>query len=301
MPDNDPAHPADGPAIPRRQLGRLLRDLRAGAGLTIAQIARLIERGTTTVQRMEAGTTARVDLDAIEAFCRVCGADGTTTEALKGLAQQGNSKSWYHKYGDLIPANFDVYLGLEAEAEMLTSFQERIPGLLQAADYARTLFRHGYPNESPMDIERRVEMRIRRQLLLTRRDRPVRLDLILEETAIRRVIGSRRIMRAQCRHLADMSTRPNITIRILPYSAGIPLGELTGPLIIMDFPKGPIGEPIEPALVYVEGYRGAIYYGEDDDVRAYRSAHQALARVALSPEASRALLRQVAREYERER
>lgn len=285
------------PTIPRRRLGRLLRDLRQATGLTIAELARRIERGATTVQRLETGTADRIRLWDIEAICQVCGADETTTEALKGLAQEGNTQNWWHQYGDLIPLNFDVYMGLEAGAARLTSFQELVPGLLQTSDYARALYRIGYPNESDTDIARRVEMRIRRQTLLTKKRRPAPLDVILDESALHRVIGGRRIMDVQLRHLADAGTRPNIMIRVLPFGAGVPLGDLTGPFTILDFPESKRGVPIEPSMVYAEGYAGAMYFEDPTVVERYRHAHAALGQVALSEQDSRQLLRDKAREY----
>ncbi|BCK52479.1 helix-turn-helix domain-containing protein [Nocardia wallacei] len=292
---------ASGSTVPRRQLGRYLRDLRQQAGMTIAEVARLIRRGASSVQRLETGSNERIRLDDVEAICRVIGADETTTEALIGLAQQGNTKSWYHQYGDLIPASFDVYMGLESAAASMTSYLELVPGILQTPEYARALYRAGHPDESDNEIARRVELRIRRQILIKRKTSPVRINAILDETILRRRIGDRRIMSAQLRHLADLSTRENITIRILPHSAGVPLGELTGPFIILDSATEDDGVPLEPSVVYVESYRGALYYEEEVDVRAYRAAHEALGRVALTAQASRDLLRKTAREYARER
>lgn len=286
-----------GSTVPRRQLGRYLRDLRQQAGMTIAEVARLVQRGASSVQRLEAGTNERIRLCDVEEICRVVGADETTTEALKGLAQQGNTKSWYHQYGDLIPASFDVYMGLESAAASLTSYLELVPGILQTPEYARALYRTGHPDESDSEIARRVELRIRRQILIKRKTSPARINAVLDETVLRRMVGDRRIMAAQLRHLADLSTKENITIRILPYSAGVPLGELTGPFIILDFATGQDGIPLEPSVVYVESYRGAMYYEEEVDVRAYRTAHEALGRVALTTQASRDLLRKMAREY----
>ncbi|WP_024805798.1 helix-turn-helix transcriptional regulator [Nocardia sp. BMG51109] len=288
-----------GPTLPRRQLGRYLRELRQAAGFTIAELARRIERGATTVQRLETGTADRIRLWDIEAICRVCGADATTTEALKGLAQQGNNKNWWHQYGDLIPLNFDVYMGLEAGAVRLTSFQELVPGLLQTPDYARTLTRLAHPSESDGEIARRVEMRIRRQVMLTKKADPVPIEVILDESALHRMIGSRRIMEAQLRHLADVSARSNITIRILPFKAGVPMGDLTGPFTILDFPRSADGEPIEPPVVYAEGYTGAMYFDDPELVERYRSAHVGLREVALGVQDSRRLLREQAREFAR--
>ncbi|MFI5782071.1 helix-turn-helix domain-containing protein [Nocardia sp. NPDC051570] len=293
MPDTSATHVACDSAVPRRQLGRLLRDLRQGAGLTLDQVAQLIGVGRTTVQRLETAGTNRIDLEDVEAFCQACGADDLMTEALMGLAQGGDPKGWYHR--------FELYLGLEAVAEVLTDFNEIVPGLLQTADYARAMYRIGHPNESPSEIEQRVERRMRRRRLVVRKLRPVQLNVVLDESALHRVIGDRRTMQAQCRHLADMSTKSNVAVRILPYSAGLPVGELTGPFAIMDFGSRSDDEPVERSLVYVENYRGAMYYDDKDEVRAYRATHETLVHAALNPEASRALLRRTARKYECER
>ncbi|WP_459549034.1 helix-turn-helix domain-containing protein [Nocardia sp. X0981] len=288
-----------GSTLPRRQVGRYLRDLRQGAGLTIAELARRIERGATTVQRLETGAAERIRLWDIEAICRVCGADETTIDALKGLAQQGNSKSWWHQYGDLIPLNFDVYMGLEAGARKLTSFQELVPGLLQTPDYARTLTRLAHPSEPDSEIARRVELRGRRQIMLTKKNDPVPFDVLLDESVLHRVIGSRRIMEAQLRYLADIGTRANIGIRILPFGAGVPLGDLTGPFTILDFDDPAGAGPIEPSVVYAEGYTGAMYFDDLELIERYRGAHVGLWRVALGEKESRQLLREKAREFAR--
>lgn len=286
-----------GSTLPRRQIGRYLRDLRQGAGLTIAEVARRIERGATTVQRLETGAAERIRLWDIEAICRVCGADETTTDALKGLAQQGDSKSWWHQYGDLIPLNFDVYMGLEAGAAKLTSFAELVPGLLQTPEYARTLTRLAHPLEPDSEIVRRVEMRIRRQVQITKKSAPLPIDVILDESALCRVVGNRRIMTVQLRHLADVGTRSNVSVRVLPFAAGLPLGDLTGPFIILDFVASPAGESGEPPVVYAEGYTGAMYFDDPELVDRYRNAHMGLRRVTLDVQDSRQLLREKAREF----
>ncbi|NKY55884.1 helix-turn-helix domain-containing protein [Nocardia flavorosea] len=288
-----------GSTLPRRQVGRYLRELRQGAGLTIAELARRIERGATTVQRLETGTAERIRLWDIDAICRVCGADDTTSNALKGLAQQGNTKSWWHQYGDLIPLDFDVYMGLEAGARKLTSFQELVHGMLQIPDYARTLTRIVHPSEPDSEIARRVELRWRRQIMLTKKNDPLPIDVILDESVLHRVIGNRRIMEAQLRHLADIGTRPNIDIRVLPFGAGVPLGDLTGPFTILDFVNPVSAGPVEPPVVYAEGFIGDMYFEEPDVVQQFREAHANLRRVALTAQDSRQLLREKAREFAR--
>ncbi|MGV9674206.1 helix-turn-helix domain-containing protein [Nocardia sp. NPDC003482] len=283
-----------GVTVPRRELGRLLRDLRLGAGLTMVHVAQLIGKGTTTVQRMETAATVTVDPADVEKFCQICGADDTTTEALKVLARQPNSEVWVHKYGELIPRDFDFYSGLESTADGLTSYQDQIPKILQAPEYARTLVKLAHRNESDHEIARRVERRMRRKLLITRKYNPIRYRLVLDESAARRAVGNARVMFQQCAHLADMSTRPNISVRILPDSAGMPLGVRTGPFSLLDFETQ---APGEHSVVHIAIYRRAIYLHAEADLREYRASFLALEGAALSPEESRKLLRQTARTY----
>lgn len=281
--------------VPRRQLGRYLRELRQQSGMTIAEVARRIERGASTLQRLETGQADRIRLWDIDALCQVLGAGETETAALKGLAQQGNTKGWWHEYGDLIPTNFDVYIGLESAAASLTYFQELVPGLAQTPDYARALIRAVNRAESKVEIDRRVEMRMHRQVLVTRKAQPAMVDMVLDESALHRIVGNTKIMAAQLRHLADLSTRPNVTVRILPFAAGIPLGDMTGPFIILNFDEGDDTQDVEPPVVYVESYTGAMYFDDRDSVQRYRTAHEAMRKVALDVRQSRDLLRRASK------
>ncbi|WP_280272280.1 helix-turn-helix domain-containing protein [Nocardia wallacei] len=284
--------------LPRRQLGRYLRDWRTQAGLTIAEAARLMEWGASTLQRLEKGQADRIRTIDIQELCRIYGIPDDIAEGLKGLAQQAAVKSWWHGYGDLIPENFDVYVGLEASAQRLTSYQsELVPGLLQTAEYARALNGLGYPDDSEAEVERRVQLRLQRQALITRKTQPATVDVVLGESVLRRVVGSARVMSAQLRHLADLSTRENVTLRILPFAAGVPLGLSTGPFVILEFGTDSKGQPVEPPVVYVEGFTGDLYLERQGDVRRYRRAHESLLRCALDVPASRHLLRQVAKDY----
>ncbi|GAB2697834.1 helix-turn-helix domain-containing protein [Nocardia thraciensis] len=284
--------------LPRRQLGRYLRDWRTQAGLTIAEAARLMEWGASTLQRLEKGQADRIRTIDIQELCRIYGIPDDIAEGLKGLAQQAAVKSWWHAYGDLIPENFDVYVGLEASAHRLTASQtELVPGLLQTADYARALNLLGFPDDSEAELERRVQLRLQRQALITRKNQPATVDVVLGESVLRRVVGSARVMAAQLRHLADLSTRDNVTLRVLPFAAGVPLGLSTGPFVILEFGNDSKGQPVEPPVVYVEGFTGDLYLERPGDVRRYRRAHEGLLRCALDVPTSRNLLRQVAKEY----
>ncbi|WP_328412537.1 helix-turn-helix domain-containing protein [Nocardia sp. NBC_00403] len=284
--------------LPRRQLGRYLRDWRTQAGLTIAEASKLMEWGASTLQRLEKGQADRIRTIDIQELCRIYGIPDELADGLKGLAQQAAVKSWWHAYGDLIPENFDVYVGLEASAQQLTSYQsELVLGLLQTADYAWALNRLGYPNDSDAELDRRVQLRLQRQALITRKASPAIVDVVLHESVLHRVVGGAKVMAAQLRHLADFSTRENVSLRILPFAAGVPLGVCTGPFTVLEFGTDSKGQPIEPPVVYAEGFTGDLYLERCADVRRYDRAHECLQRCALDIQPSRHLLRQVAKEY----
>nr|WP_051153071.1 helix-turn-helix transcriptional regulator [Nocardia niigatensis] len=292
---------SEGPAsstLPRRQLGRYLRDWRIQAGLTIAEAAKLMEWGASTLQRLEKGNADRIRTIDIQELCRIYGIPAGIAEGLKGLAQQAAVKSWWHSYGDLIPENFDVYVGLEASAQQLSCYQsELVPGLLQTAEYARALNRLGYPEETVAEVDRRVQLRMQRQAMITRRMHPASIAMVLHESVLRRLVGGARVMAAQVRHLAELSTRSNVALRILPFAAGVPLGLSTGPFVILEFGCDSKGQPVEPPVVYVEGFTGDLYLERQGDVQRYRRAQEGLQRCALDVQDSRNLLRQVAKEY----
>ncbi|WP_396897527.1 helix-turn-helix domain-containing protein [Nocardia colli] len=284
--------------LPRRQLGRYLRDWRTQAGLTIAEASRLMEWGASTLQRLEKGQADRIRTIDIQELCRIYGIHEQLADGLKGLAQQAAVKSWWHAYGDLIPENFDVYVGLEASAQQLSSYQsELVLGLLQTADYARALHRLGYPDDSEAELERRVQLRLQRQALITRKCSPATVAVVLHESVLRRVVGGAKVMAAQLRHLADLSTSDNVSVRILPFAAGIPLGDSTGPFTVLEFGTDSKGQPVEPPVVYVEGFTGDLYLERPVDVQRYHRAHESLQRAALDIQTSRQLLRQVAKEF----
>ncbi len=289
-------------SITRRQLGRLLREAREAMGLTLEDASRLMEWGKSTLQRYEKGVTQKIRLRELDGLIDIYRIDPEHAAALRGLAQQAAEKSWWHEFGDLIPENFSVYMALESAAQCLTTYQpDLVPGLLQTRDYARALVRVAYPDGADGEWDRRIEMKMRRQGLITRKTKPVSLDVILGQTVLHRVIGGPSIMAPQLKHLADTSTRPNVSVRILPFSAGMPTGELIGTFVSLQFPMDNRGQPIEPTIVYAENYTGDMYSERVDTVQRYTQAYERIQGAALDEISSRALLRKIAREYQGER
>ncbi|WP_228003065.1 helix-turn-helix domain-containing protein [Nocardia australiensis] len=291
-----------GSTLPRRQLGRYLKEAREGAGLTLEQAASLMEWNKSTLSRLERGLTEKVRVRDALALCENYGLDQEKAVAIKELAAQAPARSWWRSYGDVIAAKFNTYVGLEGGASELAIFQPLIvPGILQTADYARTLDRQYFPNESPEELERRVALRIQRQHSATRQRRPVRLSVVLHEAVLRTVVGGRCVMAAQLRHIADLSTRENVQVRILPFRAGFPTGIVVSQFIVMTFPKDSRGKPVEPTIVFAESFTGDVYLEEPEDVRRCQQTFQTLLAATLDRRPSRDLIREIAREYDCER
>ncbi|PPJ08747.1 XRE family transcriptional regulator [Nocardia nova] len=280
--------------IPRRQLGRYLRDMRQEAGMSIQNAARLIERGAGTLQRLEKGEAGRIRTLDLQALCQLY----DTQERLPALLELASAAAsnegdgmWWHEYGDAIRADFELYVSLEASASKLTVFRpDIISGLFQTPGYARALDVLYNPDASTDEVDHLVEVRAKRQRIITRKRNPVQVDLILDEGALRRVVGGPKTMADQLRHLADLPV--NVTLGILPFASGYPLGLACGPFTILEFDQATGEQP----TVYVEGYRGNMYYDKPEAIVQYRESFERLRAAALSPTESKQALRRAARE-----
>ncbi len=191
--------------LPRRRLGRRLRELRLQAGLSIVDAARLIERGSGTLQRLEKGETPRIRLLDIQALCQIYDVPEELEDLLElakvAAGSDGENGLWWHEYGEMIRADFELYVGLEASASDLTMYRsEIIPGLFQVPAYARALDAAYFPGATSEDLDQRVNVRLNRQRLVTRKRNPLRVDLIVDEAALRRMVGGPRVMAEQLRY-----------------------------------------------------------------------------------------------------
>ncbi|MYU56706.1 MULTISPECIES: helix-turn-helix domain-containing protein [Streptomyces] len=287
-----------GSTVPRRQLGRNLRDLRNRARLTVRAAAKKLEWSEAKMWRIETGQTPLRSLD-VQAMCLVYGAPTDLTEALMGLAKETKARGWWHAYGDVIPEGFDVYVGLEEAAANLSWYEsDVVPGLLQTENYARVITRTHIQGISDEDLEGRVHLRIERQTLLTRVTDPPTLRVALSEAVLRRPIGGREVMIEQLAHLVYVSELPNVTIRVVPFAAGTHAGVVTGPFEILRFPVNGDGVDTEPPTVYADGYTGGLYLDKPREVEQYDAAFQGIWETALDDQASRRLISEVAGSHE---
>ncbi len=285
-----------GSTVPRRQLGRYLRDMRNQAGLTVKDAARGLEWSETKIWRIETGQTSLRSFD-VEVMCRVYGAAPDLTEALMGLAKETKARGWWQAYGDAVPEWFDLYVGLEAAASRLFLYgQELVPGLFQTEDYARTLITADHPEETDEETGRRVSLRLARQALVRRPIDPPTLQVALNESVLRRPIGGPHIMTAQLDRLAAASELPNVSLRVVPFSAGFHPGIMSGSFNILRFPLNGSGIESEPPTVYADLYTGALYLDKPNEIERYTEAFTDIWQHALDEPASRKLIRQAAEE-----
>ncbi|MGW4245464.1 helix-turn-helix domain-containing protein [Nocardia sp. NPDC004722] len=290
------------PALPRRQLGRYMRELRNESNLTIADAAKLIQWSPSMLQRLEVGRLESPREVDIRALCKMYDADDQTIEAMVNLGRQANEKSWWNDYSSVLKVRrgFNVYVGLEAVAESLEIYQpELVPGLFQTADYARAVISSGPLAPSPADIDQHVQFRLRRQKSILRTMKPIHVRAVIGEATFRRIMGTPRVMAAQLRRLDELMNKDHISIGILPFTAGCPAGEPMSSFVLLDFGADGRGHPVEPPIVYQEGYTGELYQEKDTAVRQFKQAFEALHASTLNIHQSRTLIRHLAKEHER--
>lgn len=286
-----------GSTIPRRQLGRHLRQLREEAGLTVAQAAEALEWSGPRIWRVEKGAVAMRALDA-KNMCDLYGAPAELREALMGLARETRAKGWWHSYGEVVPDWFELFVGLEAAASRIRNYEpERVPGLLQTKRYAEEIFRVERPDISDEDLQRGVEVRMKRQKLLTRPVAVPRYEVVIGEAVLRRPLRDPQATAEQLRHLAEMSRRKNVSVRILPIRAGLHQALTCGAFAILGFPSGPGGRTPEPTTIYSDNLTGALYLDKPHEVAAYSGVWDNVAAASLDEDASAKLIHELAERF----
>ncbi|MEU8656829.1 helix-turn-helix domain-containing protein [Actinoplanes philippinensis] len=283
-----------GSTVPRRQVGRLLRQLREQAGISLMAAAGELEFSRARMYRIENGEVPVRKHDVI-AMCGVYSAPGHMTEVLIGLAAESKAKGWWHAYGDVVPAWFELYVGMEQAASRLRSYAPGvIPGLLQTREYAEAVFRSWHADDDAVGSA--VAVRLERQSLLSRRlPEAPRLDVIVDEGVLRRAIPDTLGMQKQLAHLVNMSTRRNIGVRVIPFAAGPHKAASSGQFTILEFPAVGTASP-EPATIYCENLTGALYLDKLAEVETYESIWDGLEAVALDQPGSDDLIRTIIEE-----
>jgi transcriptional regulator with XRE-family HTH domain len=266
------------PIAQRRRLGRLLRSLREQVGRTGEDAAAAVERSASWLSRIESGQSA-LRLRELRDLLQLYGlTDQARITELEGLANAGRQRGWWSRYGDVIPGAFARYIGLEADAIAISTFEDRvIPGLLQSPGYMRALFALGVPPPPAEVVESRVEIRTKRQELLRRAGRP-RFTLILDEAVLRRRIGGEPVAREQLAFLLDAIEQEQVELQILTFEGGevMPLHAFT----VLRFDD-------DPAVVYIDTLTGGVWEEGNTVAGTYEKIFDYIRTIALPPQASR--------------
>ncbi|UUU37708.1 helix-turn-helix domain-containing protein [Streptomyces sp. NBC_00162] len=276
------------PTVRRRRLGAELRRLRLARGLTSTQVAERLLISQPKISHLENGRRAIKPRD-VRDLCALYGVtDPQVVDALMRMATESERQGWWVACGE-IP--YAVYIGLETAAASVRSYEPLvIPGLLQTPAYARAVIEETIPLATPEQIAVRREVRLRRQSRAHHPARRLRLWVVLDESALRRVVGSPQIMREQLAYLNRLGAQPHITVQVLPHSTGAHPG-LSGQFSILDFPDAP-----GAGTVYLERFTSDLYLEKRSDVQHYSAMFDHLQAQALNPERTRCFITRAAEE-----
>ncbi|MGW3039321.1 helix-turn-helix domain-containing protein [Kitasatospora sp. NPDC001159] len=281
-----------GATVRRLLLGTQLRKLREARGVSREEAGYSIRASESKISRMELGRVGFKERDVAD-LLTLYGVEAEQERAtVLGLVRDANASSWWHEYGDVLPAWFQNYLGLEEAAAEIRSYEVQfVHGLLQTADYARAVITAGCQGHGVSDEEigRRVEVRLKRQDLLTAEHAP-RLLAVLDEAALRRPWGGPGLMRGQLDRLLEVAELPHVQLQVLPLgTAG--LAAEGGAFSVLGFAETELAD-----VVYLEQFTTALYVDKPAEVASYRQAMEGLLAESLGPEQTRDLLHSVRQE-----
>ncbi|MGW1769524.1 helix-turn-helix domain-containing protein [Streptomyces sp. NPDC002073] len=272
------------PTVRRRRLGMELRKLREDKGMTAEQVAERLLVSQSKISRLENGRRSISQRD-VRDLCDVYEVeDRRLVDSLMQMAKDSRQQGWWHAFGD-IP--YSVYIGLETDAASLRVYEPQIiPGLLQTPEYAAAIVRGALPETAQLDIEKRVQVRMRRQDRIVADESapergPLRLWAVIDEAALRRRVGDGAVMIRQLEHLMQQSELPHVTVQVMPFSMGAHPG-VNGQYAILEFP-----DASDSTVVYIEGVTSDLYLEKANDVQKYSVMYEHLRAQALNVEQTR--------------
>ncbi|MGW1953957.1 helix-turn-helix domain-containing protein [Streptomyces sp. NPDC001920] len=279
------------PTVRRRRLGQELRRLRELKGMTAEEVAERLLVSQSKISRLENGRRSISQRDVRD----LCGVyeveDHRIVDSLMQMAKDSRQQGWWHSFGD-IP--YSVYIGLETDAASLRVYDPQVvPGLLQTKQYAEALIAGALPETASTEIEKRVQVRMRRQERISTEENPLRLWTVLDEAALRRVVGNKSLMRDQLEQLVEQSQLPHVTVQVIPFEMGAHPG-LNGQYAILEFP-----DAADSSVVYIEGVTSDLYLEKANDVQKYSVMYEHLRAQALNVDQSRQFIADIAKEYAR--
>ncbi|MFE9019628.1 helix-turn-helix domain-containing protein [Streptomyces sp. NPDC007808] len=281
------------PTLLKMLVGVQLAGVREDVGLSQDQAARAVGFSPAKLSRIEAGKGRRPPTEAdVRALLELYKADEYEASLLLQLLRRAGEPGWWQRYDKrLMPEWFDRLVGLQEAATAIRTFElQYVPGLLQTEAYTRAVVERGLPSASAREVQRRVELRMRRRELLNRPDAPL-LWAIVDESVLLRVLGSRDVMREQLEHLEEMARLPHVTLQIVP----LDVTNASAPAIPVTYLR--FGGVDLPDIVYLEHIRSAAFLEDQDETEEYRIALDRLGDEALNPRESLERLRATKARY----
>lgn len=277
---------ASGPTARRMVLGGQLRRLREAQNISREQAGDAIRGSESKISRLELGRVALKERDVDDLLLLYGVTDADERDAFLELVRESNQPGWWHGYHDLLPRWFQDFVGLEESASRIQTYEVAfVPGLVQTENYAKAVVRRGLPDAPEAEIARRVGLRMHRQRQIAE-PATTRLWAVLDEAVLHRAVGGQDVLREQLAYLLDVTTRPNVTLQVVPFRHGGSAAESSFTLLRF-------AEPELPDVVYLEHLSGALYLDKADDVEIYSKVAQRLAVEAETPDESRATVRRV--------
>ena len=278
------ARAVGAPTALRVVLGKRLAVLREKAGLSYEQAARALYVTHATIRRLEKAEVG-LKIPYVEKLLRTYGV--TDPEEIDGfltLAREANRPGWWHRYRDVLPEWFSAFISLEGEAAAIRAYEPHyIPGLLQTEDYAREVLRSGLHRSGPQWVDRAVALRMERQRLLAR-ENPPQLSVVMDETVLRRSLGSRELMLAQLDRLIEACAMPQVRLQVMPFDAGAHPA-MYGPFHLFGFQI-----PELPDMVCSESLVGAVYFEDPEDVLLFEGALDRMCAQAAPAQSTKVIL-----------
>jgi transcriptional regulator with XRE-family HTH domain len=277
------------PTVRQRRLAAELRRLRTGAELKWEEVSARVGINNTTLYRVETARS-RPQLRTLAALLDLYEVGGEQRDYLTSLCRDATQRGWMQPYHSELPDEYAAYISFEREAKGIRNYESLfIPGLLQTEAYARAVVRGTWLAATDAEVEDRVRTRIERQDVLIK-DEPLNFWAVLDEAALRRVVGGPDVMRAQLEHLMGTAKSRNITFQVIPFGVGVHAG-MPGDFVLMDF-----ADPMDTDLIYIDAMAGELFLESDTDVSRFRNVFDNLVAVALSPNASASLVSEIANE-----
>jgi transcriptional regulator with XRE-family HTH domain len=281
------------PTVRRRRLAAELREIRESTGKSGEAVATALKWSPSKISRYERAKTG-LRPQEVERLLDYYQITGQRRALLLALAEDATQKGWWEEFADILSEDYRQFIGLEYEAKSIAIWHvEFVAGLLQTDAYARQVI--GSYNRieptAPGMIGRMVKVRMRRQQVLDREG--LQLSIVLDESVLKRRVGTDAVMYEQLQRLAREADRPNLTLRILPLDAQhTAVGES---FVIFGF--GEDSDAILQDVVSAEHMRSGYTSEEERDTYLHRIAFEAISETALDPAASRALILETAQAH----